>query len=127
MGSVVGTMMAGYETFKDEAGPARIIKLRSFRPFPAKALRDAVKGLDKLVVIDRAISPGLGGVLGTEVSAVLSTLDKAPKVYNFALGLGGRDIPETMYRDLLQTIEDKKAPRFAILDADLDKLPPEDR
>jgi pyruvate ferredoxin oxidoreductase alpha subunit len=127
MGSVVGTMMAGLEHYKDEVGGARIIKLRAFRPFPARALRDAVKGLDKLVVIDRAISPGMGGVLGTEVSAVLSTLDKAPKVYNYALGLGGRDIPETMYRDLLKTIEDKKAPRFAILDADLDKLPPEDR
>jgi pyruvate ferredoxin oxidoreductase alpha subunit len=127
MGSVIGTMMAGYEHYKDTTGPARIIKLRSYRPFPAKALRDAVKGLDKLVVIDRAISPGMGGVLGTEVSAVLSTLDKAPKVYNYALGLGGRDIPETMYRDLLTTIEDKKAPRFAVFDADLDKLPPEDR
>ncbi len=127
MGSVVGTMMAGLEDFKDEVGAARIIKLRSFRPFPAKALRAAVKGLDKLVVIDRAISPGLGGVLGTEVSAVLSTLKNAPKVYNYALGLGGRDIPETMYRDLLTTIEDKKAPRFAVFDADLDKLAPEDR
>jgi len=127
MGSVVGTMMAGREHYKKEIGDARIIKLRSYRPFPAKALRDAVKGLDKLVVIDRAISPGLGGVLGTEVSAVLSTLTKAPKVYNYALGLGGRDIPETTYRDLLQTIEDKDAPRFAVLDADLDKLPPEDR
>ncbi|HHS94273.1 MAG TPA: pyruvate ferredoxin oxidoreductase [Rhodobacterales bacterium] len=127
MGSVVGTMMAGYETFKDEAGPARIIKLRAFRPFPAKAIRNAVKGLDSLIVIDRAISPGMGGVLGTEVSAVLSTLDNPPKVFNYALGLGGRDIPVTMYRDLLKLTESKKAPRFAVLDADLQKLPPEDR
>jgi len=127
MGSVIGTMLAGLEHYQGEVGPARIIKLRSYRPFPAKALREAVKGLEKLVVIDRAISPGLGGVLGTEVAAVLSTLEKAPKVYNYALGLGGRDIPETMYRDLLKTIEDRKAPRFAVFDADLDKLPPEDR
>ncbi len=127
MGSVIGTMLAGMDEYSGDVGTARIIKLRSYRPFPAKALREAVKGLDKLIVIDRAISPGLGGVLGTEVSAVLSTLDGGPKVYNYALGLGGRDIPETMYRDLLKTIEKKSAPRFAILDADLDKLPPEDR
>lgn len=127
LGSVIGTMLAGFETFKDEAGPARIIKLRAFRPLPAKAIRDAVKGLDSLIVIDRAISPGMGGVLGTEVSAVLSTMDKPPKVFNYALGLGGRDIPVTMYRDLLKTIARKKAPRFAVLDADLEKLPPEDR
>jgi len=127
MGSVVGTMMAGYEEYKDEVGPARIVKLRAFRPFPAKALRAAVKGVEKLVVIDRAISPGLGGVLGTEVSAVLSTMENAPKVYNYALGLGGRDIQASMYRDLLQTIQNPKAPRFSIFDADLKKLPPEDR
>lgn len=127
MGSVVGTMMAGRERYADEVGEARIVKLRSYRPFPAKALRAAVKGLDKVIVIDRAISPGMGGVLGTEVSAVLSTLDKAPKVYNYALGLGGRDIPETMYRDLLAAIEKKDAPRFSVFDADLEKLPPEDR
>ena len=126
MGSVVGTMMAGYETYKGEL-PARIIKLRAFRPFPAKALRDAVKGLDRLVVIDRAISPGMGGVLGTEVSAVLSTMDDAPKVYNYAIGLGGRDIPVTMYKDLIKATEDPKSPRFSIFDADLKKLPPEDR
>ena len=108
MGSVVGTMMAGYEEFKEEAGPARIIKLRAHRPFPAKALRDALKGVEKLVVIDRAISAGLGGVLGTEVSAVLSTMDGAPKVYNYALGLGGRDIQASMYRDLLKAIETRK-------------------
>ena len=127
MGSVVGTMMAGYDAFKDEVGPARIVKLRAYRPFPAKALRDALKGVEKLVVIDRAISPGLGGVLGTEVSAVLSTMDNAPKVYNYALGLGGRDIQASMYKDLLEAIAKPKAPRFSIFDVDLNKLPPEDR
>jgi pyruvate ferredoxin oxidoreductase alpha subunit len=126
MGSVVGTMMAGYEDYKDEL-PARIIKLRAFRPFPAKALRDALKGVEKLVVIDRAISPGLGGVVGTEVSAVLSTMENAPRVYNYALGLGGRDIQASVYRDLIKATENPKAPRFAIFDVDLAKLPPEDR
>lgn len=126
MGSVVGTMLAGFDEYGADL-PARIVKLRAFRPFPAKALRDAVKGVERLIVIDRAISPGMGGVLGTEVSAVLSTMDKAPKVYNYALGLGGRDIQASMYRDLIKTTEDKKAPRFAIFDADLNKLPPEDR
>ena len=72
MGSTVGTMRAGMADFADEVGPARLIALRSFRPFPARALREAVDGLDHLIVIDRAISPGLGGILGVEVSAVLA-------------------------------------------------------
>ncbi|PIE08681.1 MAG: pyruvate ferredoxin oxidoreductase [Rhodobacterales bacterium] len=125
MGSVVGTLLAGFEEYPDM--PARIVKLRAHRPFPAKALRKALKGCEKVIVIDRAISPGMGGVIGTEVSAVLSTMAKAPKVYNYALGLGGRDIPVSMYADLLRAVEKPKAPRFAVFDVDLRKLPPEDR
>jgi pyruvate ferredoxin oxidoreductase alpha subunit len=127
MGSVVGTLAAGLADFGAEAGRARLIKLRAFRPFPARALRAAVGGLDRLIVIDRAITPGLGGVVGTEVAAVLQGMERPPKVLNYALGLGGRDIPETVYRDLLAAVARPDAPRFSVFDADLDKLMPEDR
>ena len=38
MGSTVGTLRAGMADFAAEAGPARLIALRSFRPFPTQAL-----------------------------------------------------------------------------------------
>ncbi|MCP3969918.1 MAG: pyruvate ferredoxin oxidoreductase [Rhodobacteraceae bacterium] len=128
MGSTVGTLQAGMAHYAAEAaGPALLIKLRSYRPFPARALRDAVRGLDTVIVIDRAISPGMGGILGTEVAAVLAGMPDAPKLVNHALGLGGRDIPETIYSDLLAAIRDPDAPAFSVFDADMEKLPPEDR
>ena len=127
MGSVVGTLRAGIADFAAEAGPARLIKLRAFRPFPARALRDAVTGLETLVVIDRAITPGLGGVVGTEVAAVLSGMAGSPRVLNYALGLGGRDIPEDVYPRLMRAAAQPDAPRFAVFDADPEKLEPEDR
>lgn len=127
MGSTAGTMRVGMDHFADEAGPARLITLRCFRPFPAEALRKAVEGLDQLVVIDRAISPGLGGILGTEVAAVLSGVPGAPRIINAALGLGGRDIPEAVFADLMAAARDPKAPAFSVFDADMNKLAPEDR
>ena len=127
MGSIVGTMRTGMADFADEVGTARLIALRSFRPFPASALRKAVKGLDHLIVIDRAISPGLGGILGVEVSAILAGMANAPRVLNHALGLGGRDIPETVYVDLITALQNPDAPAFSIFDADMEKLAPEDR
>ncbi len=39
MGSTVGTIRTGMEHHADQAGTARLIKLRAFRPFPADALR----------------------------------------------------------------------------------------
>jgi len=61
--------------------------LRTFRLFPADALRDAGKGREHLIVIAHAISLGLGGVVGTEVAAVLAEMDNASRIYNHALGL----------------------------------------
>ena len=127
MGSTVGTMRAAMADFADEAGPARLIALRSFRPFPKDALREAVKGLEHLIVIDRAISPGLGGVVGCEVLAALAGTKAAPRVLNYALGLGGRDIPETIFVDLMAAVQDPDAPAFSVYDADMQKLAPEDR
>ncbi|MBI1418948.1 MAG: pyruvate ferredoxin oxidoreductase [Limimaricola sp.] len=127
MGSTVGTLRAGMAAHAEAAGPARIIKLRAFRPFPAEALREAVKGLKHLIVIDRAISPGLGGIVGTEVAAVLADMADRPRIHNHAIGLGGRDIPETIYADLMAAIRDPDAPAFSVFDVDLEKLAPEDR
>ena len=127
MGSTFGTIRAGHARFGAEAGGARLIKLRAFRPFPADALRAAVEGLDHLIVIDRAISPGLGGVVGTEIAAVLADMPGAPRIHNHAIGLGGRDIPETVYADLMSAVADPDSPAFSVFDADLDKLKPEDR
>ena len=90
-------------------------------------MRAAVRGLDDLIVIDRAISPGLGGIVGTEVAAALAGTKSAPRVHNHVLGLGGRDIPETIYADLLAAVRDPDAPAFTIFDVDTEKLMPEDR
>jgi len=124
MGSTIGTLQQGME---QSDMPARLIKLRCFRPFPTEALREACKGLEHLIVIDRAISPGLGGIVGTEVAAALYEAESSPKIHNHALGLGGRDIPETMFADLMASIKDPDAPEFSVFDVDLTKLPAEDR
>lgn len=126
MGSTVGTLRAGMAQ-QSAANETRLIKLRAFRPFPTEALRAAVQGLQHLIVIDRAISPGLGGILGTEVSAALADMPDRPRLHNHALGLGGRDIPESIYADLLAAIREPDAPEFSIFDVDLAKLATEDR
>jgi pyruvate ferredoxin oxidoreductase alpha subunit len=123
LGSVVGTLADAMETLPG-LEPVRLIDLRTFRPFPIQALRDACAGLDRLAVIERALSPGLGGIVGTEVKAALAGPD-APAIYNFAVGLGGRDIPLDILPRILDSLEGE--PGFAVLDAELHKLPEEDR
>ena len=123
LGSVVGTLADAAQTLPD-LEPVRLIDLRTFRPFPVQALREACAGLERVAVIERALSPGLGGIVGTEVKAALAGPD-APAIYNFAVGLGGRDIPLEILPRILESLDGE--PGFAVLDAELDKLPEEDR
>ena len=126
MGSTIGTLREGHRRHP-EAGAAKIITLRTFRPFPAEAIRQAAAGLDHLIVIDRAISPGLGGIVGTEVAAALLSAKNPPRLHNHALGLGGRDIPETIFADLLDSVTKPDTPGFSIFDLIPENLAPEDR
>ncbi len=126
LGSVLGTLRAAQAEYTD-APAAKLIKLRSFRPFPVEALKRAVAGLTDLIVVERALSPGHGGIIGPEVRAALTELESAPRVHNVALGLGGRDVPMDIYPRLLALANEPLPVRFAVLDADLSKLPEEDR
>lgn len=123
MGSVVSTFREAMETMPGKK-KAKLIKLRSFRPFPAAALMAACEGLTDLVVVDRSLSPGWGGILGGEVKAALADMKKPPRMHNVALGLGGRDVPMEIWPRLLEVA--KEAPGFRILDLEPAKLEPSD-
>jgi pyruvate ferredoxin oxidoreductase alpha subunit len=126
LGSVIGTL-ADARDMHPELGPVKLIRLRAFRPFPTEALLQACAGLTDLVVLERALSPGGGGIVGVEVKAALLDMPNPPRVHNFAVGLGGRDIPLDIYPRLLQTVGSQAPGPFAIFDVDLGKLPLEDR
>jgi len=93
MGSFSETAMTAVDKMRDGGLAVGLVKLRLWRPFPFEELRDAVKGADTLIVLDRALSTGgPGGPVSSEVRAALYCQDKHPKVVSFIGGLGGRDI-----------------------------------
>jgi pyruvate ferredoxin oxidoreductase alpha subunit len=125
IGSAFGTLFEAMQSYPEE--PVKLIKLRVFRPFPAEALKAAARGLTDLIVLERALSPGLGGIVGTEVRAVLSELAEPPRVHSYAAGLGGRDIPLDILPRLLGSIQAPSREAFRIFDVELSRLPEEDR
>jgi len=125
LGSVYGTLYEAREEFT-ELPATKLIKLRAFRPFPAEALRQACQGLTDLIVLERAISPGSGGIVSAEVHAALANECPSVRIHSFAAGLGGRDIPLQLYQKLHQHIKTHKPGAFSIIDIELDRLPPED-
>jgi pyruvate ferredoxin oxidoreductase alpha subunit len=126
IGSAFGTLLEATEVYA-EGEPVKLFKLRLFRPFPVEAMKAACLGLTDLVVLERAFSPGMGGIVGTEVRAVLSELSQPPRVHSYAVGLGGRDIPLDILPRLLRSIRTPSRESFAIFDLELSRLPEEDR
>lgn len=124
LGSVFGTLLDAREQFP---GPAvRLLHLRCFRPFPVEALRAACEGLSDLIVLERAIGPGADGIVGAEVRSALMDMERPPRVHNFAAGLGGRDVPLSIYPSLLEAIG-KPHPRMGAIDLRPEILPTESR
>jgi pyruvate ferredoxin oxidoreductase alpha subunit len=126
IGSVMGTLSDARDQFA-QLGPVKLIKLRSMRPFPIEALKRECDGLSEVIVLERALSPGGGGIIGPEVRAALSEAHSPPRIHNFAAGLGGRDMPLEIFPKLLEATRAREVTRFAIIDVDITKIAPEDR
>ena len=86
------------------------IKIKRFRPFPFEEIYEEMKGAKKLVVIDRNLSAGVGGIFAQEVRASLYSREERPQVFGFISGLGGRDItPELIEEAVRYAVEHPRA------------------
>jgi pyruvate ferredoxin oxidoreductase alpha subunit len=103
MGSSGETASVAVDELRKEGVDVGQIKLRLWRPFPFEELREAVKDTDILIVMDRAISfGGPGGPVASEVKAALYNQAKRPKIVSYVVGLGGRDITVSGFKDIVK-------------------------
>ncbi|MFC2072244.1 transketolase C-terminal domain-containing protein [Chloroflexota bacterium] len=102
IGSFSETAMAAIDKMRDDGHDVGLVRLRLWRPFPAKELRQAVKDADILIVFDRALSfGGQAGPVCSEVRSALYNEDKKPKVVNIVGGLGGRDVTVAGFEEII--------------------------
>ena len=84
-----------------------MIKLRVFRPFPAKELAEALKNCKAVAIMDRCESyNGNGGVLGSEVTAGLFRYKVMIEAVNYIYGLAGRDFTVENVYEIFAELED---------------------
>lgn len=103
MGSMGETAEVAVARMREKGIKAGLLKLKLWRPFPFDDVRDAVKGAKTLIVTDRALSyGGPGGPLASEVRSALYEEAKKPEIFNYIIGLGGRDV---RVEDFVQMID----------------------
>lgn len=114
MNSAAGTSKDAIDNLREQGIKAGLLKLRVFRPFPADEIREALKDVKALAVMDRSESfSSQGGPVYPEVMAALYPLDKKPLAINYIYGIGGRDVRvediESVFRDLVQVKDSNEA------------------
>ncbi len=84
-----------------------LVRPRLVRPFPQRALVEALAGRRGVAVIDQNLSPGKGGILHGEVMAALYHAGAhIPAVASFVGGLGGRDIQTEEFVQMAETLRE---------------------
>ncbi len=116
LGSVCGTVKDLVDDLRDRDVAVGAVKIGSFRPFPLAELRTALEGADRVVVIEKDLALGLGGIVASNVRMALR--GSPILVYTVIAGLGGRPITKaSLERVVLQAAGDQlEDPHFLDLD-----------
>ena len=112
MGAVVGTVKQAVNELNAEGGKAGVLKVKCFRPFPAKEIQQKVGKYEQIVVLDKNVSlRKRGGILFTEINSALA--DSKAQVKGVISGLGGRDITVGKIKEIYKKAKTmKKSPSF---------------
>jgi pyruvate ferredoxin oxidoreductase alpha subunit len=109
LGSVLGTLKDTADELRNAGVRVGVLGIQSFRPFPLAAVRAALQGARRVVVLEKSFSVGLGGIVSTDVRLALSGL--ALRGYTVVAGLGGRAITKaSLARTLAEAVADALPP-----------------
>jgi pyruvate ferredoxin oxidoreductase alpha subunit len=109
LGSVLGTLKDTIDDLRAGGMKVGVLGIQSFRPFPLAAVRAALQGAQRVVVLEKSFCVGLGGVVSTDVRMALSGLHLHG--YTVIAGLGGRAITKaSLARTLAEAAADKLEP-----------------
>jgi len=101
MGTTASTARVVVDAARERGIKLGSLRVRVFRPFPEKLLREALAGCGRVAVLDRDISLGHGGVLWSELRGVVTD---GTLVQNYMIGLGGGDIRPEHIEEVVQDL-----------------------
>ncbi|WNM59956.1 pyruvate ferredoxin oxidoreductase [Candidatus Nitrospira allomarina] len=118
LGSVNGTIKDAVDDLRKEGWPVGSIALCAFRPFPSHALRHVVQNAKRIIVFEKDLAVGKGGIVSSDVKMALRGL---PTIVDTVIaGLGGRPIPQASVMDTVKQacLEGLEEPHFLDLNWD---------
>ena len=103
LGSTNGTLQEVVDELRDDGVSVGSVALKTYRPFPFAAVRAALAGAKRVIVLERALAPGIGGIVVADVAHALAGLEV--RLHTVIAGLGGRAITRRSLRSVLESDE----------------------
>ena len=116
LGSVLGTIEDTIDELREEGVSIGALAIKSFRPFPLEAVREALAGAKRVVVLEKALAVGIGGIVSANVRMALSGIQLHG--YTVVAGLGGRAITGKSLRRLFEDAVADRLEPLSFLDMD---------
>jgi pyruvate ferredoxin oxidoreductase alpha subunit len=118
LGSVLGTIKDAVDDLRAQGEPIGVVGVTTFRPFPSSEIRLALRDVDRVVIIDKALAVGSGGIVGGDVRTALA--GGGATTYDVVAGLGGRPITKDSLTRLFIEAAKDALPQLSFLDIDVD-------
>jgi pyruvate ferredoxin oxidoreductase alpha subunit len=110
MGALSGPAKMAAEQLRDDGIKIGLLRVTLFRPFPKEQIVNLTQNAELCIVLDRNVSLGSTGILYSEIATALANQKKPERIYNYILGLGGRDVEPPILKELiLNTYKDYQA------------------
>ncbi len=96
-GTITSVSRLAVDELREMGQKIGLMKIRMFRPVPKARWQKELGHVDKVMVIDRNMSVGHGGIFCNELKSALYGLSNPPHLHSVIAGLGGRDVtPENV-------------------------------
>ena len=92
MGSLAGTVKEYVDYLREKGIKAGAAKMTVYRPFPIEEVRALAKKAKVIALLEKNVTFSVGGALFQDFSRALINESEKPKLVDFILGLGGRDV-----------------------------------
>jgi pyruvate ferredoxin oxidoreductase alpha subunit len=102
MGSVMGAVRDTIDGLRDRGQNVGALRLRCVRPFPGELLVETLSGARRIAVLEKAVSPGGGGIIVAELRAAFQRAGSTIPIDGFVGGLGGRDLTPARIEEVLR-------------------------
>jgi pyruvate ferredoxin oxidoreductase alpha subunit len=116
LGSVLGTIKDTIDDLREQGLKIGVVGVACFRPWPHFAVRAALSRAKRVVVLEKSLAVGLGGIVAANMRTALAGRDTP--VHAVIAGLGGRPITKDSLARVFKTAHDDKLELNTFLDLD---------